>query len=137
MSTPHELISPDSMVAARGFSHAVVPAAGRTVYVAGQIGVDEAGTLAGTDLVSQFEAALLNVVTALAAAGAEPHDVVAMTIYTTALDEYRKGLTEIGAAWRRHMGRHYPAMAMIGVAELVDPDAVVEIVTVAVAPDRQ
>lgn len=134
MSTPHELISPESMVAARGFSHAVVPAPGKTVYVAGQIGVDAGGVLAGDDLVSQFDAALRNVVSALAAAGAEPHDVVAMTIYTTALDEYRNGLAEIGAVWRRHLGRHYPAVAMIGVAELVEPEAVVEIVTVAVAP---
>ena len=132
--TPHELLSPESMVAARGFSHAVVPAPGRTVYVSGQIGVDAHDRLAGPDLVTQFDAALGNVVTALAAAGAAPEHVVAMTLYTTAMDEYRNGLAEVGGVWRRHMGRHFPAMAMLGVAELVEPGAVIEIVTVAVIP---
>ena len=130
--TPHELLSPDGMVAARGFSHAVAAAPGRTVHVAGQIGVDADGQLAGPDLVSQFDAALGNVVTALAAAGAAPGHVVAMNLYTTAMDEYRGHLREIGAVWRAHMGRHYPAMAMLGVTELVEPRAVIEIVTIAV-----
>jgi enamine deaminase RidA (YjgF/YER057c/UK114 family) len=123
------------MVAARGFSHAVVPVPGKTVYVAGQIGVDADGRLAGPGLVVQFDAALGNVVTALAAAGAAPEHVVAMNLYTTTMDEYRTGLAEIGTVWRKHMGRHYPAMAMLGVIELVEPAAVIEIVTVAVVPD--
>lgn len=135
MTSPHDLMSPDFMVAARGFSHVVVPAPGRTVYVAGQIGVDAEGTLAGSELTTQFEAALANVVAALAAAGAAPEHVATMTVYTTAMEEYRLGLGPIGEIWRRHMGRHYPAMAMIGVSELVDPAAVVEIVATAVIPD--
>lgn len=135
MTSPHDLISPEAMVAARGFSHVVMPAPGRTVYVAGQIGVDADGTLAGPELASQFDAALANVVAALAAAGASPDHVVAMTIYTTAMERYRTGLGPIGEAWRRHMGRHYPAMAMIGVSELVDPAALVEIVATAVVPE--
>ncbi len=132
--SPHELFSPEGMVEARGFSHAVAAGAGRTVYVAGQIGVDARGVLVGNDLVSQFDAALGNVVGALAAAGAAPEHVVAMSLYTTAMDEYRTGLSEIGRVWRRHMGRHYPAMAMLGVTELVEPGAVIEVVTTAVVP---
>lgn len=133
--TPHELLSPEGMVAARGFSHAVVPAPGRTVYVAGQIGVDAEGRLTGPGLVEQFDTALGNVVTALAAAGAAPEHVVAMNLYTTAMDEYRGNLREVGAVWRTHMGGHFPAMAMLGVTELVEPGAVIEIVTTAVVPD--
>lgn len=133
--TPHELLSPEGMVAARGFSHAVVASPGRTVYVAGQIGVDVVGRLAGPDLAGQFDAALGNVMTALAAAGAAPEHVVAMTLYTTVMDEYRSGLAEIGRTWRKHMGRHFPAMAMLGVTELVEPGAVIEIVTIAVVPE--
>ena len=136
MKDRHELLSPDSMVPASGFSHAVVPAAGRHVYIAGQIGVDNNGALAGDGLPAQLDAALANVVDALAAAGAEPHHIVSMTIYTTAMQEYRDGLGEIGAVWRGHLGRHYPAVAMLGVDELVEPRAVVEIVAVAVIPEQ-
>jgi len=132
--TPHELISPEELVPARGFSHVVVAAPGRTVHVAGQIGVDAAGLLGGADLVTQLDAALANVVAALAAAGAATHDVVAMTLYTTAMDQYREGLGDIGAVWRRHMGRHYPAMTLVGVTELVVPAAVIEVAAIAVVP---
>ena len=132
--TPHELVSPDTMVAARGFSHAVVAAPGNTVYVAGQIGVTSDGDIVGETFVEQFDAALANVVAALHAAGARPEHVVSVIVYTTVVDEYRAGLRAIGAVWREHFGRHFPAMALLGVTELVVPAAVVEVVATAVIP---
>lgn len=135
MSSPHELISPDDMAPAKGFSHAVAAAEGRTVFVAGQIGVDHRGDLVDGDLVSQLDAALANVAAALAAAGGSPHDIVSMTMYTTAMTEYRDSLEAVGEVWRSRLGRHYPAVALLGVDQLVDPDAVIEVVTVAVIPD--
>lgn len=131
----HEFLNPEAMAPALGFSHVAIARPGRTVYVAGQIGVDGSGAIVGDDFVGQFDAALGNVVTALAAAGAEPEHVVSMTIYTTAIEAYRSSLVEVGRSWRRHMGRHYPAMALLGMDALVLPDALVEIVTVAVIPE--
>lgn len=131
----HELINPAGLAAPSGFSHAVVAAPGRTIYLAGQIGIDDAGRVVGDDFPTQFGVALENVVVALRAAGGEPDDIVSMTIYTTNLDGYRTALGETGVAWREHMGRHFPAVAMIGVSELVEPAAVVEVVAIAVVPD--
>lgn len=113
-----------------GFSHAVV--AGQTVYLGGQTAQDPSGAIVGTSLVEQFDVAAGNVVTALAAAGAAPSDLVSLVIYTTVVPEYRASLTELGAVWREHFGRHYPAVALLGVAALFDDDAKVELVGTAV-----
>jgi enamine deaminase RidA (YjgF/YER057c/UK114 family) len=130
----HEIVNPEGMVAPRGYSHAVVAGPGRTVYVAGQVASDPAGEIVGATLAEQVDMALGNVAVVLTAAGAGPEHVVSLVIYTTAVAEYRATLPEIGAAYRRHFGRYYPAMAMLGVTELVDPRALVEIVATAVVP---
>lgn len=134
MSAPHEAVNPPGMVAPRGFSHAMVAEMGRTVWIAGQIAVDDEGAVHGDNFVAQFDLALANVVSALHAAGTAPEHVVMMTIFTTAMDDYRTSLAELGPIWHERMGRHYPAVAMLGVTELVEPDAVVEIAAVAVLP---
>ena len=72
--------------------------------------------------------------TALAAAGAAPSDLVSLIIYTTVVPEYRASLRELGPVWRKHFGRHYPAVALLGVAALFDDDAKVELVGTAVIP---
>jgi enamine deaminase RidA (YjgF/YER057c/UK114 family) len=130
----HGIVNPDGLVPPRGYSHAVVAAPGRTVYVAGQVASDAAGEIVGATLAEQLDQALGNVVVALAGAGAGPEHVVSLTIFTTAVDEYRATLPEVGAAYRRHFGRYYPAMALLGVTELVDPRALVEIVATAAVP---
>jgi enamine deaminase RidA (YjgF/YER057c/UK114 family) len=130
--TPHRLVEPAGMPPAVGFSHAVAAALGRTVWIAGQIGD---GAVVGESLVEQLDVALGNVVTALRSAGAQPEHAVSMLIFTTAIDEYRRSRPELGPVYRRHFGRHFPAMALIGVTELVEPAAKVEVVTTAVIPD--
>jgi enamine deaminase RidA (YjgF/YER057c/UK114 family) len=132
--TPHRLVNPHQLAPAKGFAHAVVPADGRTVYVAGQIGCDATGTVVGPDFAGQYAAALGNVVAAVVAAGGQPAHIVSLVVYTTAMQEYRDDLAGVGAAHRVHLGRHFPAMAMLGVTELFDPAAIVEIVAVAVVP---
>jgi enamine deaminase RidA (YjgF/YER057c/UK114 family) len=134
--SPHELVNPEGLPAAAGFSHAVVPAPGRTVYLGGQAGHREDGTLAGDTLVEQFDQALANVVEALAAAGGRPEHLVSMQILVTDPAEYRASLKELGRAWRGHLGRHYPAIALMGVTELFDPGAMVELIGVAVIHER-
>lgn len=125
--TPHRIVNPEALAPPAGFAHAVVAAPGTTVYLGGQIG-------AGTTIAAQFSDAAGNVVTALRAAGAEPEHLVSLTIFVTDVDEYRKELAPIGAAYREHFGRHYPAMALFEVSGLFEPDALVELVGVAVVP---
>jgi enamine deaminase RidA (YjgF/YER057c/UK114 family) len=110
-------------------------ATGRIVLTGGLVGWDAEGRFAGPDLASQLEQTLRNTLAVLAAGGAGPEHIVRMTWYVTDLDEYRHNLPAIGAAWRATIGRHYPAMAVIGVSGLVEPEARVEIETTAVVPD--
>lgn len=131
--TPHHLINPPELVAPIGFSHAVVAEPGRSVHLGGQTGHRSDGTIPD-GLVAQYEAAVANVATALAAAGARPEHLVSLHVYTTDAAEYRDRLPELGAAHRAGLGRHYPAMALFEVAGLFDPRAVVELVGVAVVP---
>jgi enamine deaminase RidA (YjgF/YER057c/UK114 family) len=131
--TPHRLVNPPSLLPPEGFSHAVVPAEGRTVYLGGQAGHRADGTLPD-DLVEQFDQALANVVEALSAAGGRPEDLVSIHIYVTDAPAYRSALGPMGRAWRRHLGRHYPAVSLFEVSGLFDPEALVEIVGVAVVP---
>jgi len=132
--TPHLLVNPTELGPATGFSHAVVSEPGRTVHLAGQIASGPDGKLAAEGLVDQFDLALANSLTALRAAGAGPGHLVSLTVYTTDVPGYRSATEEIGRVYRRRMGRHYPAMALFGVAELFEPGAVVELVGRAVVP---
>jgi enamine deaminase RidA (YjgF/YER057c/UK114 family) len=130
----HELVNPPSLAPAIGFAHAVVAAPGRTIYLGGQTAHGPDGKLSAHTIVEQFDAALRNVVIALEAAGAAPEHLVSMTIYTTAAETYRAHRHELGEAYRRHLGRHYPAMAFFEVGSLFDAEAMIELVCVAVVP---
>lgn len=132
--TPHDIVAVPELVEPTGFSHAIVAKPGRTVYVAGQTAHGKDGTVHGTTLVDQLDAAAGNVVHALRAAGAEPGHLTSMIMYVTDVAEYRSSVKELLPVWRKHFGRYYPAVALIGVAELVDPAAKVELVCTAVVP---
>lgn len=137
MSGAHRLLSPPEMAPAVGFAHAVAAASGRLVSVAGQVAADASGAVVGATLLEQLDTTLGNVVGALRAAGARPEDVVFMQLFTTAMGEYRRSRAEIGRVYRRHFARHYPAMALVAVSELVDPAALVEVVATAVVPEQR
>jgi enamine deaminase RidA (YjgF/YER057c/UK114 family) len=130
-----ERVNPPSLAAPSGFSHAVVATGGRLVFLAGQTALDAAGAVVGGTVAEQFEQALGNVLTALAAAGGRPEHLASLTIYAVDLAAYRASGREIGAVWRRLAGRDYPAMAAIGVSRLWDEAALVEIQGFAVIPD--
>jgi enamine deaminase RidA (YjgF/YER057c/UK114 family) len=130
-----ERINPGELARPSGFSHAVSAPAGRMVFLAGQIGMDRDGKVAG-GVVPQFEQALGNLLTALAAAGGQPADLVSLTIYLVDVEDYQAHGREIGAAWRRLTGTGYPAMAGVGVTRLWDPAALVEIQGIAVLSSR-
>ena len=129
-----ERVNPPSLAAPSGFSHAVLVTGGRLVFLAGQTALDGDGSVVGSTVAEQFEQALANLLTALAAAGGAPEHLASLTIYAVDLAGYREHGREIGAVWRRLAGRDYPAMAAIGVARLWDEAALVEIQGYAVIP---
>ena len=121
-----ERVNPDELGRPSGFSHAVSVTAGRMVFLAGQIGAGRDGEIVAGGVVAQFEQALGNLLTALAAAGGQPGDLVSLTIYSVDVADYQAHARQIGAVWRRLVGVGYPAMAAVGVTRLWDPDALVE-----------
>lgn len=127
----NRLVNPAGLPAPVGFSHAVEATGERVLYVAGQTGQREDGSLAG-DLVDQFGQALRNVAACMEEAGFPPESLVRMLVYTTDVSAYRAALEPLGKAYREVFGRHYPAMALLGVSELFDPQAQVELVATAV-----
>ncbi|MFO0644939.1 MAG: RidA family protein [Polyangiales bacterium] len=124
-------VQPEGWAPAKGYANGVVCEGGRTVYVAGQIGWDASQRFVSDDFVAQFDQALANVVTIVEAAGGAASDVVKMTVYVTDLDAYRSNLRGVGAAWRARLGKHFPAMALVGVTGLVEREAKVEIEAIA------
>jgi len=132
LTSPHEIRNPRGLPPPSGFSHAVIAQAGRTVYLAGQTAQRPDGTIAGGTMAEQFDLAATNVVLALEAAGAHPQDLVSMQVFVTHIDEYLRASKEVGEAYRRHFGRHYPAMALLEVRRLFDPAAKVELMCIAV-----
>lgn len=130
-----EPINPASLGAPRGYSNGMLaPAGGRLLFVAGQIAWDAEQRLVAGDFTAQLERALANVVAVVREAGGGPEHVGRLTIYVTDRREYLAALSEVGAAYRRVMGRHYPAMALVEVAALLEPGAKVEIEATAVLP---
>ena len=126
-----EIRNPEALGRPRGWNNGMLaPEGGRVLFVAGQIGV-------GATLAAQFGAALSNVLRVVEEAGGTVADVGRLTIYVTDMDAYRGSLAEIGAAYRAVFGKHFPAMALVGVTELVDPRAVVEVEATAVIPQAQ
>ncbi|HEX8305221.1 MAG TPA: RidA family protein [Jatrophihabitans sp.] len=129
-----ERINPEELGRPSGFAHAVRATDTVRVYLAGQTALDKAGVIVGAGIVEQFEQALSNLLTALAAAGGRPEHLATVTIYIVDIADYRAHAREIGAVWRRLAGTEYPAMAGIGIARLWDEEALVELQGVAEIP---
>jgi len=103
---------------------------GPVLHIAGQVGWKN-GVFEAKDLVGQFQQALDNVLSVLAAAHGHVEDVAEMTIYVTDIAAYRASRKQLGPIWRERFGAHFPAMALVGVSALVEPEAVVEIQAIA------
>ena len=119
--------------APRGYANGMV-GVGRTLCVAGQVGWDAQGVFHSDDLIAQFDQALANVVAVVTAAGGAATDIASMTIYVTDIAGYRARLKELGPVWRARMGKHFPAMALVQVAALLEEGALVEIEATAALP---
>ena len=128
-----EILQPPGWPRPQGYANGV-SARGRLVFTAGQVGWDAQGNFADT-LAAQVELALGNIVAVLAEAGAGPEHLVRLTWFITDRRAYLDAQSEIGAAYRRVLGRHYPAMSLVEVSALVESKALVEIEATAVIPD--
>ncbi|MDQ3985200.1 MAG: RidA family protein [Actinomycetota bacterium] len=135
MTSPHEILNPKDLAPAVGFSHAVVAGPGRAIHIGGQTAHDAEGKVQGKTVVEQFEAAAANLIRVLDEAGAKPEHLVSMQIFCTKGDEYRASLKELGDVYKRHFGRHYPAISFFSVNSLFDPAASIEVVATAVIPE--
>ncbi len=127
-------VNPPELSPPTGFSHAVVATGTRLVFLAGQTALDADGKIEGDTLPDQFEKALVNLLTALRAAGGTPADLARVTVYATDIETYREHAPELGRVWRRLAGRDYPAMAVVEVVRLWDDQAMVELDGFAVLP---
>ena len=132
-STRIQFVNPEHFARPRGYSNGAV-VTGRVLHVAGQIGWESDETFATDDFIEQFARALDNVIAVVEAAGGAPSDIAEMTVYVTDIAAYRARYKELGPVWRERFGKHYPAMALVGVAALVHPRAQVEIQAVAALP---
>jgi creatinine amidohydrolase len=132
------IVNPVARRRPRGFSHGILaPPGWRPLAIAGQTAADDDGTVVQLEFAAQFDAALVKVVDVVRAAGGEPHHIARMTVYVTDLDVYRASKMLLGDVWKRRMGSHYPAMALIGVSGLVDRLASVEIEADAMLPPSE
>lgn len=129
----HQTLQPKDWLAPKGYANGMA-AEGRQIFVAGQIGWNEQAQLVSDDFVAQVEQALKNIVAVLAEAGAEPRHLVRLTWYLTDKREYLACQKDIGAAYRRVIGRYFPTMSAVVVAGLIEDGAKVEIEATAVIP---
>jgi len=129
----HETLHPASWKRPSGYANGIV-AAGRTVYLGGQVGWNTDHVLETNELAGQAEQALRNIVAILDEAGAGPEHLVRLTWFVVDMREYLDGLKNLGKAYKRVIGKHYPAMSVVQVAALVVPGTRVEIEATAVLP---
>ncbi len=132
---PVTLINPESLGAPSGYANGLLAdASGKFLFIAGQIAWDKNQRIASSDFVEQFDRALENVMAVVSAAGAKPEHIVRLVIYVTDKREYRDRTREVGERYRKHLGKHFPAMVLVEVKGLLDDAAKVEIEGMALIP---
>lgn len=127
------VLQPSGWIKPKGYANGMM-GRGRIVLTGGLIGWDETETFA-EGFIPQVEQTLKNVVAVIAEAGGAPEHIARLTWYVKSIATYRSSLAELGAVYRRTLGRHYPAMALVEVSDLVEPMALVEIEATAILPD--
>jgi enamine deaminase RidA (YjgF/YER057c/UK114 family) len=128
-------VNPTALPAPSGYSHGTL--SGNTLHLGGQTALDAEMRIVPGGIVEQFRQAFGNVLTTLAEVGGRPEDLVSVTIFLTDIPDYQAHGKEIGRVWRELAGTSYPAMAGIGTTALWQPEAMIEIMGVAVIPDER
>jgi len=125
-------INPTALGSPRGYSNGIlVDGRGKLLFIAGQIAWNEDQQIVSDSFVEQFDRALANVISVLTEAGGNPTNITRLGIYVTNKAEYRASTKEVGQHYRKHMGKHYPAMILLEVKGLLDDAAKVEIEAIA------
>jgi enamine deaminase RidA (YjgF/YER057c/UK114 family) len=127
-----QVLHPPNWLPPVGYANGVSVAAGRIVFIAGQVGWDADQHFQSEDLVPQFEQALKNILAILAEAGGKPSHICRLTAFCIDKPAYIAGRRELGRIWKLLIGDHYPAMSMIFVADLLDTPAKIELEATAV-----
>jgi enamine deaminase RidA (YjgF/YER057c/UK114 family) len=128
-------INPQSLGAPSGYSNGLLTGAGgKLLFIAGQIAWNQEHRIVSDDFVEQFDKALENVMTVVGEAGGKAPDIARLVIYVTDKQAYLERTREVGERYRKHMGKHFPAMVLVQVAGLLDDAAKVEIEAIAVLP---
>lgn len=119
-----------------GYSNGIARDHGRIVFIAGQVGWNAEEKFESEKLAPQFEQALKNVLVVLAQAGGGASDIARMTVFCTDKPSYLAARPELGEIWRKHMGRHFPAMSMVFVSDLLDSPGMVELEATAIIDEN-
>lgn len=131
-----KLLQPRGWKPPVGYANGIA-ASGTVVFVAGQVGWDASQVFRSKEIAPQFQQALENVIAVLAEAGGRPEHICRMTAYCCDKPAYLAARAELGRIWRRLMGRHYPAMSMIFVSDLLDSPGKIELEATAVIPQEK
>jgi len=129
-----QVLLPPDWAAPIGYSNGIAVQAGRIVFIAGQVGWNAQQRFESVDIAPQFEQALKNVLAVLAQAGGEARHICRMTAFCCDKPAYLAARSALGAIWRAQMGKHFPAMSMIFVADLLDSPGKIELEATAVVP---
>ena len=130
-----KILQPSDWKAPVGYANGIAVPAGRIIFIAGQVGWDDQQVFRSEEIAPQFEQALSNVLAVLAEANGRPEHICRMTAYCCDKPAYLAARAELGRIWRRLMGKHYPAMSMIFVSDLLDAPGKIELEATAVIPD--
>ena len=128
------VLLPEGWAPPIGYANGIEVDAGRIVFVAGQVGWNAEQVFESEDIVPQFRQALLNIIAVLAKAGGKPEHICRMTAYCCDKPAYMAARKQLGGIWRELIGKHYPAMSMIFVSDLLDNPGKIELEATAVLP---
>ena len=130
---PHQRLNPKNWKPARGYANGVA-ATGRMIFLGGHIGWNGQQEFQTDDFVAQVDQTLANIVAVLAEAGGKPEHICRITAFCCDKPEYLRVRGELGKIWRSLMGKHFPAMSMIFVSDLLDHPGKIELEATAVVP---
>ena len=128
------VLLPEGWAPPIGYANGIAAKPGRIVFIAGQVGWDAEQRFHSEAIAPQFEQALSNVLAVLAQAGGKPEHVCRITAFCCDKPAYLAARPELGKIWRRLMGKHFPAMSMIFVSDLLDNPGKIELEATAVVP---
>ena len=129
-----QVLLPEGWAPPIGYSNGIAVDAGRIVFIAGQVGWDPQQKFHSEAIAPQFEQALVNILAVLAQAGGRPEHICRITAYCCDKPAYMAARKDLGGIWRKHMGKHFPAMSMIFVSDLLDNPGKIELEATAVIP---